>query len=52
MKTLVANLISHFDIIDLTVTRVKIKLSKTPKMSSHPITVQYIMLSGMYWRIN
>ena len=45
MKTPVVNVIDHFDIIHLTVTRIKIKLSKIPKMSSRPITVQYIMLS-------
>lgn len=45
MKKPVVNVIAHFDIINLTVTRTEIKLTKIPKLSSHPITVQYIILS-------
>ena len=45
MKTPVVNVIAYFDIIDLTVTRAEIKLTKIPKLPSHPITVQYIILS-------
>ena len=45
MKAPVVNVIAYFDIIDLTATRVEIKLTKISKLSSHPITVQYITLS-------